>query len=114
MQEFGLVLAITVLAVISPGGDFAMVTRNSYLHGRMAGIYTAIGIALAIWLHVAYSILGVRLLLQTSPILLQMVKTIGALYLLYIAWQTWQHPVASPALRVNVKSGVWHSGRFLS
>ena len=92
MQEFGLVLAITVLAVISPGGDFAMVTRNSYLHGRMAGICTAIGIALAIWLHVAYSILGVGLLLQ-------MVKTIGALYLLYIAWQTWQHPVASPALQ---------------
>ena len=99
MQEFGLVLAITVLAVISPGGDFAMVTRNSYLHGRMAGISTAIGIALAIWLHVAYSILGVGLLLQTSPVLLQMVKTIGALYLLYIAWQTWQHPVASPALQ---------------
>ena len=104
MQEFGLVLAITVLAVISPGGDFAMVTRNSYLHGRMAGIYTAIGIALAIWLHVAYSILGVGLLLQTSPVLLQMVKTIGALYLLYIAWQTWQHPVASPALQNQTSS----------
>ena len=94
MQEFGLVLAITVLAVISPGGDFAMVTRNSYLHGCMAGIWTAIGIALAIWLHVAYSILGVGLLLQTSPMLLQAVKTVGALYLLYIAWQTWRHPVA--------------------
>ena len=94
MQEFGLVLAITVLAVISPGGDFAMVTRNSYLHGCMAGIWTAIGIALAIWLHVAYSILGVGLLLQTSPMLLQAVKTVGALYLLYIAWQTWRHSVA--------------------
>ena len=94
MQEFGLVLAITALAVISPGGDFAMVTRNSYLHGRMAGIWMAIGIALAIWLHVAYSILGVGLLLQTSPMLLQAVKTVGALYLLYIAWQTWQYPVA--------------------
>ena len=94
MQEFGLVLAITVLAVISPGGDFAMVTRNSFLHGRMAGIWTAIGIALVIWLHVAYSILSVGLLLQTSPMLLQAVKTVGALYLLYIAWKTWRHPVA--------------------
>ena len=104
MQEFGLVLAVTVFAVISPGGDFAMVTRNSCLHGRMAGIWTAIGIALAIWLHVAYSILGVGLLLQTSPVLLQMVKTIGALYLLYIAWQTWQHPVASPSLQTQTSN----------
>ena len=108
MQEFGLVLAVTVLAVISPGGDFAMVTRNSFLHGRMAGIWTAIGIALAIWLHVAYSILGVGLLLQTTPMLLQAVKTVGALYLLFIAWQTWRHSVAATAEIVDTQSAFSH------
>ena len=108
MQEFGLVLAVTVLAVISPGGDFAMVTRNSFLHGRMAGIWTAIGIALPIWLHVAYSILGVGLLLQTTPMLLQAVKTVGALYLLFIAWQTWRHSVAATAEIVDTQSAFSH------
>ena len=108
MQELGLVLAVTVLAVISPGGDFAMVTRNSFLHGRMAGIWTAIGIALAIWLHVAYSILGVGLLLQTTPMLLQAVKTVGALYLLFIAWQTWRHSVAATAEIVDTQSAFSH------
>ena len=111
MQEFGLVLAVTVLAVISPGGDFAMVTRNSFLHGRMAGIWTAIGIALAIWLHVAYSILLLQtspMLLQTSPMLLQAVKTVGALYLLFIAWQTWRHPVTATAEIVDTQSAFSH------
>ena len=111
MQEFGLVLAITVLAVISPGGDFAMVTRNSFLHGRMAGIWTAIGIALAIWLHVAYSILLLQtspMLLQTSPMLLQAVKTVGALYLLFIAWQTWRHSVAATDEIVDTQSAFSH------
>ena len=111
MQELGLVLAVTVLAVISPGGDFAMVTRNSFLHGRMAGIWTAIGIALAIWLHVAYSILLLQtspMLLQTSPMLLQAVKTVGALYLLFIAWQTWRHPVTATAEIVDTQSAFSH------
>ena len=74
----------------------------------MAGIWTAIGIALAIWLHVAYSILGVGLLLQTTPMLLQAVKTVGALYLLFIAWQTWRHPVTATAEIVDTQSAFSH------
>ena len=58
MQELFAVAAITLLAVVSPGGDFAMVTRNSYLYGRRAGIFTAIGIAAAVWIHVGYTLLG--------------------------------------------------------
>lgn len=42
MTEILAVMLITVLAVISPGPDFAMVTRNSYLFGRQAGLLTAL------------------------------------------------------------------------
>ena len=37
MNELFAVAIITILAVISPGGDFAMVTRNSLIMGRRAG-----------------------------------------------------------------------------
>ena len=99
MQEFGLVLAITVLAVISPGGDFAMVTRNSYLPTPKMEYATCSQIAKEMPMAVQIPAMRPCKLLQTSPVLLQMVKTIGALYLLYIAWQTWQHPIAKPALQ---------------
>ncbi|MGR6980392.1 LysE family translocator [Testudinibacter sp. P27/CKL/0425] len=36
MNELLAVMTITILAVISPGGDFAMTTRNSYLYGKRA------------------------------------------------------------------------------
>jgi len=39
------VALITVLAVISPGADFAMVTRASYGFGRRSGLMAALGIA---------------------------------------------------------------------
>ena len=55
MEELIAVIAITILAVISPGADFAIVTKNSYLYGRKTGICTAWGISLGVLVHVAYT-----------------------------------------------------------
>ena len=44
MNELIAVATITVLAVISPGPDFAMVTRNSYAFGSRIGLFSALGI----------------------------------------------------------------------
>lgn len=104
MNELLAVMTITILAVISPGGDFAMTTRNSYLYGKRAGLLTALGIASAVWLHVAYTLLGVSLLLQQSPWLFNLVKILGALYLIYIGISTFRHrPIAAD---FNGKSAV--------
>lgn len=45
MTELLAVVAITFFAVISPGPDFAMVSRNSLLLSRRTGVLTALGIA---------------------------------------------------------------------
>lgn len=91
MSEIIAVATITILAVISPGGDFAIVTRNSYLYGKNHGLLTALGIAMAVWIHVAYTLLGVSLVLQRTPALLALVKIVGAIYLIYIGIQTYLH-----------------------
>ncbi|KHK58053.1 lysine transporter LysE [Ralstonia sp. A12] len=88
MAELLAVAVITVLAVISPGADFAMVTRNSLLHGRRAGVLCALGIALGVQVHVFYTMFGVGLLIAHAPALLQGIKLIGAAYLVWIGWKT--------------------------
>ncbi|MFZ6780874.1 LysE family translocator [Undibacterium sp. Ji83W] len=88
MTELIAVAIITILAVISPGADFAMVTRNSYLYGRRAGLLAASGIALGVQVHVMYTMLGVGLLIAKSPSLYFAIKIIGAIYLVYIGYQT--------------------------
>ncbi len=88
MTELIAVAIITILAVISPGADFAMVTRNSYLYGRRAGLLAASGIALGVQVHVMYTMLGVGLLISKSPGLYFAIKIIGAIYLIYIGYQT--------------------------
>jgi RhtB (resistance to homoserine/threonine) family protein len=84
MIEALTVATITVLAVISPGADFAMVTRNSMILSRRAGVLTALGIALGVWVHVAYSMAGIGLLISRSILLFNAIKFIGAAYLVYL------------------------------
>jgi len=84
MLELAAVVTITILAVISPGADFAMVTRNSLVLSRRAGVLTALGIGAGVLVHVAYSLLGVGLIISQSIILLNVLKIVGALYLIWL------------------------------
>lgn len=82
------VAVITILAVISPGADFAMIVRNSYLYGRTAGVLAAVGISLGVLVHVTYTMLGVGLLMTRTPLLFTAMKLVGAAYLVYIGYRT--------------------------
>ncbi|MFF3607506.1 LysE family translocator [Streptomyces sp. NPDC002463] len=88
MGQLIAVAVITVLAVISPGADFAMTVRNSYLYGRTAGVLAAVGIAAGVLVHVTYTMLGVGLLVSRTPMLFTAMKLIGAAYLVYIGYKT--------------------------
>lgn len=84
MTELIAVITITLLAIISPGPDFAMVTRNSLLLSRRAGVLTALGIGLGVLVHVTYTLLGVGLLIQKSHWMFSTLKLVGAVYLMYL------------------------------
>lgn len=90
MTEILAVAVITVLAVIAPGADFAMVVRNSYLYGRRTGLLAATGVAAGVLVHVTYTMLGVGLLIASSTALFTVIKLIGAAYLVYIGVRTFR------------------------
>ena len=79
---------VATFMAISPGADFLMVTRNSIFHGRLAGLYSSLGVSLAIWVHVAYSIAGLAIIIANSILLFSIIKYLGAAYLIYIGWKT--------------------------
>jgi RhtB (resistance to homoserine/threonine) family protein len=75
-----------LLAVMSPGPDFAMVTRQTLAYGRGPGLWTAWGIATGIIFHVAYGLFGLGWLLQRYPALLEVLRYGGAAFLFYMGW----------------------------
>ncbi|MEX6503590.1 LysE family translocator [Pseudomonas zhanjiangensis] len=95
--EFLTVALIHLLAVASPGPDFAIVVRESVGFGRRAGIFTALGVGTGIFVHVAYSLLGIGLIVSQSIVLFNALKWLAAAYLLYIGVKALRARPADPA-----------------
>ena len=64
MTEFLLIASIHLVAVISPGPDFAVVLRQSLSSTRRSSVYTALGIATSEFFHCLYSIFGMELIMR--------------------------------------------------
>ncbi|MCY1205300.1 Threonine efflux protein [compost metagenome] len=94
--EFLTVALIHLLAVASPGPDFAIVVRESVAHGRRAGTWTALGVGTGIFVHVAYSLLGIGLIVSQSIMLFNALKWAAAAYLLYIGIKALRARPADP------------------
>ncbi len=86
-MEFMTVALVHLLAVASPGPDFAVVVRESVAQGRRAGSWTALGVGCGIFIHVAYSLLGIGLIVSQSIVLFNLFKWLAAAYLVYLGWR---------------------------
>ncbi len=78
------IFSISVGMAISPGQDFALISRNALVHSRRAGVLASFGIATAVWVHVAYCMTGVALLIVNFPAAYEVIRWIGAAYLIYL------------------------------
>lgn len=83
---FAVVASAHALALMSPGPDLAIVTRQTLAHGRGAGLRTALGIACGISFHVAYGMFGLGWAIEQWPALLSLLRLIGGALLLTIGW----------------------------
>ena len=83
-SEFLTLAIIHFLAVASPGPDFAIAVRQSISHGRRCGLWTSVGIGLGVLVHVSYCLFGLGVLISKSILAFNIVKYIGAFYLIYI------------------------------
>ena len=78
------IAVLMLFAVALPGPDFAMVTKNTLVHSRKSGFITAVGIGIASLIHMLYCTLGLALIILNSPLLFNVIKYLGASYLVYL------------------------------
>ena len=78
------VASITMLAVLSPGPNFVVITKNALIYSRRAGVYTALGVVAGNAVHVLAGALGFTALVAQSEQLFVIVRYIGAAYLVYL------------------------------
>lgn len=77
-------LTVHVIALMSPGPDFALVVQNAGRYGRQTGITIALGLSLGILIHSILSLTGASLLIREQPALFALLQAAGGGYLLWL------------------------------
>jgi len=78
------VAVIGFWVIITPGPNMAIVLKNSLIHARSSGVYTAVGLALGNLIHIFYCFVGIGVLISKSLFLFTLLKWIGAGYLIFL------------------------------
>ncbi|MCG9653795.1 LysE family translocator [Vibrio vulnificus] len=78
-------IAITILT-LTPGLDTALVIRNTTRAGLQDGCMTSLGICCGLFVHALFSAIGISAILAQSAELFQLVKMIGAAYLIWLGF----------------------------
>ena len=81
-------IGVAAILTILPGADMALVTRNVLALGRRRTMLTIAGICSGCIIHATASALGLSAILATSATAFNVLKTIGAGYLVWIGVQS--------------------------
>jgi threonine/homoserine/homoserine lactone efflux protein len=85
----------SLLLALAPGPDNIFVLTQSVLQGKSAGFAVTLGLCTGLILHTTAVAFGVAVIFQTSAIAFTVLKSLGACYLLYLAWKTFRAAATS-------------------
>lgn len=77
----------SVLLALVPGPDNIFVLTQSIIQGKKSGLIIVLGLCTGLIFHTLAVTLGVAVIFQTSVFAFTLLKVVGAIYLLYLAWQ---------------------------
>jgi threonine/homoserine/homoserine lactone efflux protein len=85
------------MLLVIPGPAVTYVVSRSVAHGRAAGLVSVLGISAGTLCHVLAATFGLSALLVSSARAFQVVKYVGAAYLVYLGIQTLRREDTQPA-----------------
>ena len=80
-----------LILFVTPGPDMSLFLSKTLAGGRQAGIAAMLGACAGCFVHTVLAALGLSLLIATSPTAFTIMKTVGALYLLWLAFAAIRH-----------------------
>ena len=108
------IAGLTVLIMISPGPDLALVTRNTVVGGKSAGGWTSAGILTGNLVHLSYCLLGIGWLIANNTVAFTILKLAGGAYLIYLGCQSLRPDAAEQPEPRAVANRRWWVQGFLN
>ncbi|AFL69424.1 LysE family translocator [Sulfurospirillum barnesii] len=85
LELWTFLVAITLLSM-TPGADTLIVIRNTLRGGAYDGLVSSLGICLGLFVHATLSAVGISAILLYSATAFMVLKTLGALYLIWLGF----------------------------
>ena len=98
-----LFISASLALAVAPGPDNLFVLSQSALFGSRSGLLVTLGLCTGLLVHIAAATLGVAAIFQTSPLAFNLLKALGAAYLVLLAVQAFRAGAAG--LEVGAHSG---------
>ncbi len=84
IQHYETFLLAAILLNITPGNDTIYILSRTIAQGRKAGIMSVLGIGTGSLVHTFFAAIGLSVIIAQSPVLFNIIKYAGAVYLFYI------------------------------
>lgn len=91
------VLASAAIVVV-PGPTVTVIVANSLVHGRRAGLLNVLGTQLGLALMVLVLALGFAVVVERLAAAFDVIRVLGAAYLVWLGWKLWRANGATLAL----------------
>lgn len=85
-----------LLVVLTPGPNMVYVLSRSIGQGRRAGVIALFGVVAGFLVHMLAAAVGLTALFMAVPLAYEVLKWLGAAYLVYLAWQAVKPGAKSP------------------
>jgi threonine/homoserine/homoserine lactone efflux protein len=87
IHDLPLFMTAALLVNLTPGPDMLFVIGNSAANGKRAGVMASLGIGAGCVLHTVLAAVGLSALLAASALAFEVVKWVGAAYLVWVGLQ---------------------------
>ena len=105
MDNFIALAAATLVLVVIPGPNVALIVANSIRYGVRMGAVTVLGTTVGVALQLATVLLGMAAIIEIASDALTWIRWAGVAYLVWLGIRTWREPaedlgkiVAAPAV----------------
>lgn len=95
MENIIALVAATVVLILIPGPNVALIVANSLRHGMRVGVVTSLGTTVGIGAQLFVVVVGMAALIELVANALTWIKWIGVVYLLYTGVRTWNEPASN-------------------
>lgn len=96
--------SIIVVLALTPGPDVIYITTRGMAQGRKAALFSTVGICIGYLVYTGLSALGLSAVLQSSALAFNIVRYIGAIYLVYLGIRSLLSKAGGPLAKGEVKA----------